>query len=96
MDAVLGQLGGGAGMAAAAQAAQDGSTVLVIEKNAEVGGNTLVSGGQFQSVMPYLVWDPADPDATTGVYEHNGQTYDKVKSVQGCIDELKMILTWSE
>ena len=87
---------GGAGMAAAAQATQNGNTVLVIEKNAEVGGNTLVSGGQYQSVMPYLVWDPADPDATTGVYEHNGQTYDKVKSVQGCIDTLKLILHWSE
>ena len=87
---------GGAGISAAAQAAQDGHTVLVIEKNAEVGGNTLVSGGQYQSVMPYLVWDPADPDATTGVYAHNGQTYNKVKSVQGCIDELKMILNWSE
>ncbi|MBQ6349023.1 MAG: FAD-binding protein, partial [Clostridia bacterium] len=49
-----------------------------------------------QSVMPYLVWDPADPDATTGVYAHDGQTYDKVKSVQGCINELKMILNWSE
>ncbi len=87
---------GGAGMAAAAQAAQDGNTVLVIEKNAEVGGNTLVSGGQYQSVMPYLVWDPADPDAETGVYAHDGQTYAKVKSVKGCIDELKMILNWSE
>ena len=87
---------GGAGMAAAAQAVQDGNSVLIIEKNAEIGGNTLVSGGQYQSVMPYLVWDPADPDATTGVYEHDGQTYDKVKSVQGCIDELKMILNWSE
>ena len=87
---------GGAGISAAAQAAQDGNTVLVIEKNAEVGGNTLVSGGQYQSVMPYLVWDPADPDATTGVYAYDGQTYDKVKSVQGCINELKMILNWSE
>ena len=87
---------GGAGMAAAAQAVQNGNSVLVIEKNAEVGGNTLVSGGQFQSVMPYLVWDPADPDATTGVYAFNGQTYDKVKSVQGCINELKMIANWSE
>ena len=87
---------GGAGMAAAAQAAQDGCTVLVIEKNAEVGGNTLVSGGQYQSVMPYLVWDPSDPDAETGVYAQDGQTYNKVKSVQGCIDELKMILNWSE
>ena len=87
---------GGAGISAAAQAAQDGHTVLVIEKNAEVGGNTLVSGGQYQSVMPYLVWDPEDPDATTGVYDGDGQTYDKVKSVQGCIDELRMILDWSE
>ena len=87
---------GGAGIAAAAQSAQLGNTVLVIEKNAEVGGNTLVSGGQFQSVMPYLVWDPADPDAETGVYEFDGQTYNKVKSVNGCINELKMILDWSE
>ena len=87
---------GGAGIAAAAQAAQDGNTVLVIEKNAEVGGNTLVSGGQYQSVMPYLVWDPADPDATTGVYAFTGETYNKVKSVPGCIIELNMILNWSE
>ncbi|MBR1658474.1 MAG: FAD-dependent oxidoreductase [Synergistaceae bacterium] len=87
---------GGAGVAAGAQAAQDGSTVLIIEKNAEAGGNTLVSGGQYQSVMPYLVWDPKNPDATTGVYAFNGQTYEKVKSVQGCINELKMILNWNE
>lgn len=86
---------GGAGIAAAAQAAQNGDTVLVIETNAEVGGNTLVSGGQYQSVMPYLVWDPEDPDATTGV-GFDGNTYNKVKSVQGCIDELKAILEWNE
>ena len=88
--------GGGAGMAAAAQAVQNGDTVLVLEKNAEVGGNTLVSGGQFQSVMPYLVWDPADPDATEGVYGRDGNTYPKVKSDLGCIDVLKNILNWSE
>ena len=87
---------GGAGVAAAAQAAQDGNTVLIIEKNAEAGGNTLVSGGQYQSVMPYLVWDPKNPDATTGVYAFTGQEYPKVKSVQGCINELKMILDWNE
>ncbi len=86
---------GGAGIAAAAEAAQQGNTVLIIEKNAEIGGNTVVSGGQYQSVMPYLVWDPADPDATTGV-GYDGNTYNKVKSVQGCIDELKVILNWSE
>ena len=86
---------GGAGMAAAAQAAQDGNTVLVIEKNAEVGGNTLVSGGQYQSVMPYLVWDPADPDATTGV-GYDGNTYNKVVESIATLEELKTILNWSE
>ncbi len=86
---------GGAGISAAAQAAMDGNTVLVIEKNAEIGGNTLVSGGQYQSVMKYLVWDESDPDATTGT-GYDGNTYDKVKSVQGCIDELKTIYNWSE
>ena len=85
---------GGAGMSAAAQAAQDGNTVLVIETNAEMGGNTLVSGGAYQSVMPYLVWDPKAPDATTG--EYNGQTYDKVKNDAGRIEILQVILDWSE
>ena len=86
--------GGGAGIMAAAQAAQDGNTVLVIEKNAELGGNTLVSGGQYQSVMPYLVWDPQNPNATTGSY--NGRRYDKVKSDTGRIATLLTILEWSE
>ncbi len=87
---------GGAGMGAAAQAAQNGDSVLVIEENAEIGGNTLVSGGQFQSVMPYLVWDAEDPDATTGTWDYNGKTYDKVKSANGYIDELKTIYDWNE
>ncbi len=87
---------GGAGMVAAAQAAQDGSSVVVLEKNAEMGGNTLVSGGAFQSVMPYLVWDAENPDATTGVNPLDGQTYDKVKNDAGRIDTLKTILNWSE
>lgn len=87
---------GGAGMGAAAQAAQNGDTVLVIEKNVEIGGNTVCSGGQFQSVMPYLCWDPANSDATTGVYEGDGKTYNKVKSANGNITILKEILNWSE
>ena len=87
---------GGAGIAAAAQATQNGNSVLVIEKNAEVGGNTLVSGGQFQSVMPYLVWDANDPDATEGVYARTGESFAKIKASLGCIDVLKNILNWSE
>ena len=85
---------GGAGMMAAAQAAQNGDTVLVLEKNAEMGGNTLVSGGAYQSTFDAVVWDPANPDATTG--EYNGETYEKVKNDAGRIDTLKTILNWSE
>jgi fumarate reductase flavoprotein subunit len=88
--------GGGAGMAAAAQATQNGNSVLVLEKNAEVGGNTLVSGGQFQSVMPYLVWDPADPDATEGVYAGDNTAHAKVKASANNINTLRTILNWSE
>lgn len=87
---------GGAGIAAAAQSVQNGYKVLVIEKNAEVGGNTVVSGGQFQSVMPYLCWEKDRPDATTGVYSGDGKTYDKVKMANGNIAVLKTILNWSE
>lgn len=86
---------GGAGLAAAAQAAQDGNTVAIIEKNAEIGGNTLVSGGQYQSVMPYLCWDAKNPDAKSGI-GYDGNTYEKVKSVNGYMHVLKTILNWSE
>ncbi len=86
---------GGAGLSAAAEAAQQGNTVLMIEKNAEIGGNTLVSGGIFQSVMPYLVWNPAQPNAKTGV-GYDGKTYEKAKSGPGCIKDLETILGWEE
>ena len=87
---------GGAGMAAAAQAAMDGASVLVIDKAAEMGGNTLVSGGAFQAVQPSMVWDPKDPEAETGVYEPTGATVKKVKSDVGRLATLKTILGWSE
>jgi fumarate reductase flavoprotein subunit len=86
---------GGAGLSAAAEAAQLGNTVLVIEKNAEMGGNTLLSGGIYQSAVPYLVWDSAHPDAKTGT-GYDGKTYAKVKSGTGCIADLELILQWDE
>ncbi len=86
---------GGAGMAAAAQAAQDGNTVLVMEENAEIGGNTLVSGGQYQSVMPYLCWEESNPDATKGT-KYDGTEWDKQMAPASTVDELKIIANWSE
>ncbi len=41
--------GGGAGLAAAIDAAQNGKSVIVIEKNGEVGGDTLVCGAIYNS-----------------------------------------------
>ena len=41
---------GGAGMAAAVQAHQNGATVLVIEKMPKVGGNSILAGGALNAV----------------------------------------------
>ena len=41
---------GGAGLAAAVQANQDGANVIVIEKQAKIGGNTILSGGAVNAV----------------------------------------------
>ena len=59
-----------------------------------MGGNTLVSGGAYQSTFDAVVWDPENPDATSG--EYNGETYEKVTNDAGRIDTLKTILDWSE
>jgi Succinate dehydrogenase/fumarate reductase, flavoprotein subunit len=87
--------GGGAGLCAAAQAAQDGSTVLIIEKNAELGGNTLVSGGVYQSIDHSLVWDIKRPTATTAK-GFDGKMHNKVRATVGCVNDLKVIYNWSE
>ena len=86
---------GGAGLAAAAEAAAEGNTVLVIEKNGEMGGNTLVSGGIYQSAIPYLVWEPTSPDAKMGT-GYDGKVYEKAKMGTGGIEELEIIMNWSE
>lgn len=87
---------GGAGMAAAASAAQNGATVLVMEKMAEMGGNTLVAGGSFQAVQQSLVWDINDPEATQGINEFTGETVEKNKMDVGRLVTLQMILDWDE
>ena len=46
--------------------------------------------------MNYLVWDPANPDATSAKWDYDGKTYDKVKAAQGQLSTLKTILNWNE
>lgn len=86
---------GGAGLCAGAQAAQDGNTVLVIEKNAEMGGNTLVSGGIYQATDHRLVWNMEKPTSTKAV-GFDGKVHDREHAAIGCVNELKTILGWSE
>jgi len=45
---------GGAGIAAAMSAYQNGAKVIIIEKLSQIGGNTALSGGAFNSVNPDL------------------------------------------
>lgn len=56
--------GGGAGMSAATAAAQAGASVIVIEKTAALGGNTLASG---------LAWNAADPEMQNKMDAFQGQ-----------------------
>ena len=86
---------GGAGMAAGAAAAQNGATVIVLEANVEMGGNTLVSGGSFQTVCDAYVFDPENPNATTGIDPIFGEV-EKAKSNLGNLATLNEILNWSE
>ena len=44
--------GGGAGLSAAIAAAQEGATVILIEKTGVLGGNTIRAGGPYNAVDP--------------------------------------------
>jgi urocanate reductase len=46
--------GGGAGLAAAASAGEAGASVILLEKAASLGGNTILSGGIFNTADPEL------------------------------------------
>ena len=44
--------GGGAGLAAACSATENGATVIVVEKMGTLGGNSMVSGGIYNAPDP--------------------------------------------
>ncbi len=60
---------GGAGMAAAVQANQNGASVIVIEKQASIGGNTILSGGAFNAVKDGSEEAIANEDSVEKHYE---------------------------
>ncbi len=63
--------GGGAGISAATAAAKAGASVILVEKTAALGGNTLASG---------LAWNAADPEVEGKLDAIDGQV-DTLKAV---------------
>lgn len=60
---------GGAGFAAAVSAAEQGAKVLVLEKNAFIGGNTIASGGAINAVVPGTEKQTGKKDSEELFYE---------------------------
>ena len=56
--------GGGAGLSAAAAAGDAGASVILIEKGAALGGNTILSGGAYNAADPELQGQMEMSDAT--------------------------------
>jgi urocanate reductase len=65
--------GGGAGLSAAVSAHQNGAKVLVLEKMARVGGNTIISGAAYNAVDPKRQTAQGIEDS---IEKHYTQTYE--------------------
>ncbi|WP_201259835.1 flavocytochrome c [Tissierella sp. P1] len=65
--------GGGAGLAAAVSAHQNGASVIILEKMPRVGGNTMISGASYNAVDPKRQEAQGIEDS---VDKHFQQTYE--------------------
>lgn len=65
--------GGGAGLAAAVTAHQNGAKVLVLEKMPKLGGNTIISGAAYNAVDPKR---QAKAGVEDSIDKHYTQTYE--------------------
>lgn len=70
--------GGGAGLAAAVSAHQNGATVLVLEKMPRVGGNTLIAGSAYNAVDPKRQKPLGVEDSIDLHYKHTYEGGDKL------------------
>ncbi|MGL4970418.1 MAG: FAD-dependent oxidoreductase, partial [Cetobacterium sp.] len=70
--------GGGAGLAAAVSAHQNGATVLVLEKMPRVGGNTLIAGSAYNAVDPKRQKPLGIEDSIDLHYKHTFEGGDKL------------------
>jgi flavocytochrome c len=90
---------GGAGLAAAVSAHQNGATVMVVEKMPAVGGNTIMSGSAFNCVDPSRQEPLGIEDS---IEKHYQQTYDggdrlgKPEMIRTFVENAYPTLQWLE
>lgn len=90
---------GAAGLSAAVEAAELGSSVLVLEKATEIGGNTLISGGFYSSVDPKRQKAQGIADSQQFFFEqtfkYGGEHGDK-KLILHMVENAQNSLEWLE
>lgn len=86
--------GGGAGLAAAIAAGQQGAKVVVIEKNAEVGGDTLVCGAIYNTPDEELQKEVTMTDAVKTTVENALAT--EITSEDGKALQAEVQKQWDE
>lgn len=78
--------GGGAGLAAAVSAHQNGASVIVVEKMPQVGGNTIISGSAYNAADP-------DRQASLTMTELEKQTVEGIIKAEQTDPE---VIEWQE
>ncbi|HHU02938.1 MAG TPA: flavocytochrome c [Christensenellaceae bacterium] len=82
--------GGGAGLSAAVSAAENGATVILIEKTAALGGNTVRAGGPFNAADPARQANyPAASEAAMATVYALAKEEAKSPEHQAVMDQLK-------
>jgi flavocytochrome c len=90
---------GGAGLAAAVSAHQNGAKVLVLEKMPLVGGNTIISGAAYNAVDPKRQSKQGIEDS---IEKHYTQTYEggdrlgKPELIKTLVEKAYQALEWLE
>ena len=83
-------LGGGlAGMCAAVEAGEEGASVLLLEKQDELGGSTVLSSG-------YMAFAGTDMQESLGVKDTTGSLVDDLIEVGGGVNNPDLIKTYGE
>src|SRR6185436_3001260 len=89
-------LGGGmAGMTAAARAAADGASVVLVEKGPAIGGSAMYAGFIWTAPTVEVMRDvnpDGDPALSAQVVEHYGEALDWVRSLDVTLGEMVTVL----